>query len=88
MESKFISHNTKIKIYKTPVRPVVTYGSETWTLIRKEQETVKRFERKIITRVCGPVNEDYEWRIRNNQETDEPVSYTHLQLGFAISCKL
>ena len=45
-----------IKIYKTLIRPVITYGGETWTLIHcgGEHETLGRFERKIIIRVYGP----------------------------------
>jgi len=31
IKSKFIKKNTKMKIYKTMIRPVVMYSSETWT---------------------------------------------------------
>ena len=30
--SKFLKKHTKMKIYKTMIRPVVTYSSDTWTL--------------------------------------------------------
>jgi hypothetical protein len=36
IKSKFLKKNIKIKIYKTMLRPVVTYSSETWTLTAKE----------------------------------------------------
>ena len=36
--SSFISRNSKLQIYCTLVRPVVTYGSESWTLTVKEKE--------------------------------------------------
>ena len=32
IKSKFLKKNTKMKIYKTMIKPVVTYSSETWTL--------------------------------------------------------
>jgi hypothetical protein len=35
IKSKFLKRNTKMKIYKTIIRPVVTYSSETWTLTVK-----------------------------------------------------
>ena len=41
--------------------------------------TLRRFEIKIIKRVYGPVKEDDERRIMNNQEIDA-VSYTHLDV--------
>jgi hypothetical protein len=28
---KFLKRNTKMKIHKTIIRPVITYSSETWT---------------------------------------------------------
>jgi len=31
IKAKFLKINTKMKIYKTIIRPVVTYSSETWT---------------------------------------------------------
>jgi len=32
IKSKFLKENTKMKIYKTMIRPVVTYSSETWKM--------------------------------------------------------
>jgi hypothetical protein len=34
---KFLKRNTKMKITKTIIRPVVTYSSETWTLTAKDK---------------------------------------------------
>ena len=37
VKSKFLKKNTKMKIYKGVVRPVVTYSSETWTLTSNDE---------------------------------------------------
>jgi len=37
IKSKFLKKNTKMKIYITMTRPVVTYSSETWTLTTTDE---------------------------------------------------
>jgi hypothetical protein len=39
IKSKFLKKKPKMKIYKTMIRPVVTYLSETWTLTAKMKTT-------------------------------------------------
>ena len=51
--SRLLSSATKIILYKTLVRPVVTYGSEAWTLTKKEEQAVLIFERRIFRRIYG-----------------------------------
>jgi hypothetical protein len=39
--------------------------------MKKEDENIlRRFERKIIRRIYGPLRHGREWRIRNNEEID------------------
>jgi hypothetical protein len=38
IKSKFLKKNTEMKIYKTMIRPVVTYSSETWALTAKYEK--------------------------------------------------
>ena len=36
-----------MQIYKTMIRPVVTHGSETWTLTKSDEIFLKNFRKKI-----------------------------------------
>jgi len=69
--NRLSSRATKLRLYKTLIRPVVTYGAETWMMIRKEEQALLIFERKIFRRICGPKYEDGEWKIRTNRELEE-----------------
>ena len=71
IKSKFLTKNTKLKIYKTMISPVITYSSETWTLTAKDENNLCIFERRILRKIFGPVNNDSIWRIRNRMEIDK-----------------
>ena len=62
-----------MKIYKTIIRPVITYPSETWTLTAKDVNNLRIFERQILRKIFGPVNIDNTWRIRNNMVIDKLI---------------
>jgi hypothetical protein len=68
LKSKIISRAAKIQVYKTLIRPVATYGAETWTLTVTEENALGKFQRKIIRRIYEPVMGNNVWRIRYNEE--------------------
>jgi hypothetical protein len=68
--NRLLSRATKIRLYKTLIRPVVTYGAETWMMTKKEEQAMLIFERKIFRRIYGPKYEDGEWKIVMNQELE------------------
>jgi hypothetical protein len=46
----------------TLIRPIVTYGAETWAATENELQKLLIFERKIYS----PVKDRDNWRIRTN----------------------
>jgi len=56
------------------IRPVVTYGSETWTLTKSDENLLRIFERKILRKIYGPIQEGDIWKIRNNEELNRSIN--------------
>jgi hypothetical protein len=55
------------------MKPVITYGLETWTLRKTDENSLVVYERKVLRKIYGPcldVNTG-EWRIRKNRELKE-----------------
>ena len=46
LKSKIIKRSAKMQIYKMLIRPVVTYGSETWTLTKSDENLFKNFRKE------------------------------------------
>jgi len=68
MKSMYIFRNIKRPLYKTLIRPVLTYGAEMWALFKQDEYRLSISERKIFRRIYGPVIDRGGWRIRTNQE--------------------
>jgi len=68
--SRLLSRATKIILYKTLIRPVVSCGAEAWTLTKKEEQALLIIERKIFRRIYGSKYEKGEWKSRTNRELE------------------
>jgi hypothetical protein len=44
------------------------YGSESWPLSKKDENLLQIFERRILRKIYGPINEGGIWGIRYNNE--------------------
>ena len=66
--SKNISKRTKKVIYKTIIRPVVMYSSETWTMTKSIEALLNTWERKVLRKIYGAVQDLDGWRSRTNEE--------------------
>jgi hypothetical protein len=74
LKSRALNRSSKLKIYKSLIRPVVTYRCEAWTLTNQDEQNLRIFEGKILRRIFGPVqNEDGSWGIRMNHELSELI---------------
>ena len=51
--SSLLSKNTKIKIYRSIIFPVVLYGCETWSLTLREERRMRVFENRVLRRIFG-----------------------------------
>ena len=73
-ESRALNRSLKLKIYKTLIRPVVTYGCEAWTLRSRNEQQLRIFEQKILRKIFGPIqDENGFWRISKNHELNEVI---------------
>jgi hypothetical protein len=61
-----LTRKIKIRLYLTLIRPVLTYGAETWAATESELQKLLVFERKILRKIYGPVKDRDNWRIRTN----------------------
>jgi hypothetical protein len=71
LKSTLLSRHSLVKLYKTLIRPVVTYGAETWTMLAADENVLCVFEWKVVRTIYSPVREGKRWRIRSNQELEE-----------------
>jgi hypothetical protein len=77
-QSKLISKKSKIKLYKSLIRPVVVYGSECWALTDNIKQELLVFERRILRRIFGPTQKaDGEWRRKVN-ELENAIRYENI----------
>jgi hypothetical protein len=51
----------------------VSYGAETWTMTKKEEQALLIFERKIFRRIYGPKYGNGERKSRANRELEEMI---------------
>ena len=68
----------KLKLYRTVIRPIVTYASETWVLKENIIQKLLVFERKILRRIFGPRKENQIWMIKNNEELDKLIKHENI----------
>lgn len=70
MRRRYISKQTKLLLNGTIIKPIVVYGCESWIMTEQKQQ-LRRWGRKMLTKIYGPVKEQNNWRIRSNLELEQ-----------------
>jgi hypothetical protein len=69
LSSRLLSRNVKVKICKTIILPVVSYGCETWSLNLSEEHRLRVFENRVVRRFGAKRDEiTGEWMKSHNEE--------------------
>jgi hypothetical protein len=56
--SCLLPKNFKIKIFKTIILPVASYGCENWFLTLSEEHSLRVFENRVLRRIFEPKREE------------------------------
>ena len=73
-----VTKNSKLKLYRTGIRPIVTYASETWVLKETIIQKLLVFEREILRSIFVPTKENQIWRIKTNEELDKLIQLKNI----------
>jgi hypothetical protein len=76
LSSRLLSKNTKIRVYRTMILPVVLYGCETWSLTLREEQRLRVFKSRVLRRIFGPKRDEAtgEWRRLHNEDLNDLYS--------------
>jgi hypothetical protein len=76
LSSRLLYKNTKIRVYRTVLLPIVLYGWETWSLTLREEQRLGVFENRVLRRIFGPKRDETtgDWRRLHNEKLNDLYS--------------
>jgi hypothetical protein len=76
LSSSLLSKNTKIKIYRTVILPLVLCGCETWSVTLREERRLRVFENRVLRGIFGSKRDEVtgEWRRLHDEELNDLYS--------------
>ena len=78
LASRLVTKQSKLKLYRTVIRPIVAYASETWVLKGAIIQKLLVFERKILRIIFGPTKENQIWRVKTDEELDKLIKHKNI----------
>jgi hypothetical protein len=78
LKSRLVTKYSKLKLYRTVKRPIVTYASETWVLKETVIQKLLVFERKILKRIFEPTKKNQIWRVKTNDKLDKLIKHKNI----------
>ena len=60
LKNKDLNAASKQQIYKSIIRPIVTYGCETCAMTVTDQNRLLVFERRVLRKFYGPIQDNDE----------------------------
>jgi len=70
LSSSLLSKNIKIKIYRTIILTVDSYGCETWSHTLREESMLRVFENRVLRRIFGPKKDEVTGELRKLHNDD------------------
>jgi len=69
LSSSLLSKNLKIKIHRTIILLVISYGCATWSLTLREESRMRVFENRVLKRIFGCKRDEVtgEWSRLHNE---------------------
>ena len=58
LSSSVLSQNMQIKIYRSLIEHVVSYGCETWSLTLRNECRLRVFGNRVLRRIFGPKRDE------------------------------
>jgi len=74
----------QMTLYSTLIKPILCYGSVTWTLTRTAEQMLNTNERKILRIIYGPTQEGGRWRPGWNSELYSLYNEPNIAEGIKI----
>jgi hypothetical protein len=76
LSSRLLSKNTKIKIDRTTILPVLLYGCETWSVTLREEHRLRVLENRVLRMIFGPKRDKVTGELRrlHNEELNDLYS--------------
>jgi hypothetical protein len=77
-KSRLVTKQSKLKLYRTLIRPIVTYASEIWILKEAIIQKLLVFERKVLRRIFDFTKENQIWRVKTIEELNKLIKYKNI----------